>query len=127
MGVSVITGLKEAFQAEIIENYICDHCEQIVRIKRSKEIVSYPDIFLIRALRFNPNGDKNKEALFCDRSFRIPDSADDSPQYTYSASINHIGNTVSAGHYTAVVSNSEHFFIEFSDEKVTDRFHFILY
>lgn len=120
---SVQKAVDAYFEGDILETYKCEACKgnNDEKAKKSYYLKSVPNIFSVVLNRFENKNKKYKNNIEISKQLKLTNFSSSSEtvgaNYKLVSVINHIGENISSGHYTAIACCSNTFH-EFNDSRV---------
>lgn len=119
--LTISEALEDYFAEEIVETYNCKYCKTINENEAKKKYVfeSAPRILYLMLNRFKNRMEKLKDSIELNAQLELEVSSEKiSVKYKLASIVNHIGNNLFEGHYTAIACCSSNTFYEFDDGHV---------
>ncbi|MBM3938195.1 MAG: hypothetical protein FJ333_06015 [Sphingomonadales bacterium] len=100
------TCMNSSFTGEIISDYHCQNCHQKVKALRVPIVAESPELLTVVIKRWTEVGNKNQDTVKINKQISLPrvtkSVQDEDICYTFLSSVQHVGTSISSGHYTAV-------------------------
>lgn len=121
---SIQTALNTYFAWESVNDYDCQCCKRKVAAKKRISLISSPSCLCITLKRFSENRRKINRKIQIDLGLSTNGYFDAGPtnsgdcKYKLTSVINHVGQNMYSGHYTATICSPDTAFYEFDDTTV---------
>lgn len=113
------TIIKNLSTSEIVDNFKCKNCNKYVKVNQAQVFKTFPKFLIIQIRRFSETGSKIKKQFQCLETIKLLDDSQKLHTFKFVSSIEHIGLTMSSGHYITISKISDTEFYKFDDSRVS--------